>query len=178
MALAMNASLTTAAAPSVVSLMPGSSSMLKQSPSSCNTVRFTNGAIFSNQTMARGGATGRRSTLVRVRAEEPRSSRSTDSAPPPPSSTPPGASGTEVPLGVITSSAPLAQGREKPVGERIAYICQVCGYVYNEETPFEDVSEDYNCPKCSAPKNEFTMANATVDEVWDPTKSGSASSNN
>lgn len=32
--------------------------------------------------------------------------------------------------------------------------------------------------ECSAPKNEFTMANATVDEVWDPTKSGSASSNN
>ncbi|CAK9871387.1 unnamed protein product [Sphagnum jensenii] len=169
MALAMNASLTTTAAPSVVSLMPGSSSMLKQSPSSCNAVRFTNGT---------GGATGRRSTLVRVRAEEPRSSRSTDAAPPPPSSTPPGMSGNEAPLGVITNSAPLAQGREKPVGERIAYICQVCGYVYDEETPFEDVSEDYNCPKCSAPKNEFTMANATVDEVLDPTKSGSAGSNN
>jgi len=174
MALAMNASLTTTAAPSVVSLMPGSSSMLKQSPSSCNAVRFTNGAIFSNQTMARG----RRSTLVIVRAEEPRSSRSTDAAPPPPSSTPPGVSGNEAPLGVITNSVPLAQGREKPVGERIAYICQVCGYVYDGETPFEDVSEDYNCPKCSAPKNEFTMANATVDEVWDPTQSGSASSNN
>ncbi len=32
--------------------------------------------------------------------------------------------------------------------------------------------------ECSAPKNEFTMANATVDEVLDTTKSGSASSNN
>jgi len=100
--------------------------------------------------MARGVATGRRSTLVRVRAEEPRSSRSTDAAPPPPSSTPPGTSGNQAPLGVITNSAPLAQGREKPVGERIAYICQVCGYVYDEETPFEDVSEDYNCPSKSS----------------------------
>jgi hypothetical protein len=32
--------------------------------------------------------------------------------------------------------------------------------------------------ECSAPKNEFTMANATVDEVLDTTKSGSAGSNN
>ncbi len=88
--------------------------------------------------------------MVIVRAEEPRSSRSTDAAPPPPSSTPPGVSGNEAPLGVITNSVPLAQGREKPVGERIAYICQVCGYVYDGETPFEDVSEDYNCPSKSS----------------------------
>ena len=60
---------------------------------------------------------------------------------------PPGLSGTEIPLGVISSSAPLAQGTDKAVGERIAYVCQDCGYVYDQETPFEDVPDDYNCPR-------------------------------
>ena len=60
---------------------------------------------------------------------------------------PPGLSGTEIPLGVISSTAPLAQGSDKPVGQRIAYVCQDCGYVYDQETPFEDVPDDYNCPR-------------------------------
>lgn len=59
---------------------------------------------------------------------------------------PPGLSGTEIPLGVITNSAPLAQGKGS-VGERIAYVCQDCGYVYADETPFEDVPDDYLCPR-------------------------------
>lgn len=60
---------------------------------------------------------------------------------------PPGLSGTEIPMGVITSTAPLAQGTDKPVAERIAYVCQDCGYVYDGETPFEDVPDEYNCPR-------------------------------
>ena len=62
-------------------------------------------------------------------------------------SPPPVLSGTEIPLGVITSTAPLLQGKDKPVSERIAYVCQDCGYVYDQETPFEDVSDEYNCPR-------------------------------
>lgn len=65
---------------------------------------------------------------------------------PQPPSSPPGLGGTEVPLGVITTSSPLEQGNKKPVSERIAYICQDCGYVYDQETPFEDLSESFNCP--------------------------------
>jgi hypothetical protein len=84
-----------------------------------------------------------------VRSEgkaEPGSGAGRSNAPTTPTS-PPGLSGTEIPLGVISSSAPLAQGTDKPVGERIAYVCQDCGYVYDQETPFEDVSDEYNCPR-------------------------------
>lgn len=47
------------------------------------------------------------------------------------------------------------------------YICDVCGYVYNEElgdpdhgiapgTKWEDVPEDFVCPLCGVGKEEFS----------------------
>lgn len=46
------------------------------------------------------------------------------------------------------------------------YVCQLCGYVYDESlgdpdngiapgTKFEDLPEDYECPLCGAGKEEF-----------------------
>ena len=46
------------------------------------------------------------------------------------------------------------------------YVCQVCGYVYEEElgepesgiaagTKWEDLPEDYVCPLCGVGKDEF-----------------------
>lgn len=38
------------------------------------------------------------------------------------------------------------------------YVCQVCGYTYDEEkegVPFEQLPEDWKCPLCKAPKSEF-----------------------
>ncbi|MCB9498524.1 MAG: rubredoxin [Bacillales bacterium] len=46
------------------------------------------------------------------------------------------------------------------------YVCQVCGFVYDEEqgdpangiapgTKFEDLPEDWTCPVCGAPKAKF-----------------------
>lgn len=46
------------------------------------------------------------------------------------------------------------------------YICQVCGYVYDEElgepesgiaagTKWEDLLDDYVCPLCGVGKDEF-----------------------
>ena len=38
------------------------------------------------------------------------------------------------------------------------YICQVCGYVYDdgrESSPFEALPESWKCPLCGAPKGEF-----------------------
>lgn len=35
----------------------------------------------------------------------------------------------------------------------IKYICSVCGYEYSEETPFEELPEDYTCPICGQPKS-------------------------
>jgi len=34
----------------------------------------------------------------------------------------------------------------------------VCGYIYDEEeegTPFEELSDDWVCPVCGAPKDQF-----------------------
>jgi len=75
-----------------------------------------------------------------------------------------GVTGNEAPRGHMTTNAPLGQGKG-PVGERIAYLCNSCGYVYDQETPWEDVADDYVCPVCSAPKESFTVQNATVGEM-------------
>ena len=47
------------------------------------------------------------------------------------------------------------------------YVCDVCGYVYDEEkgepdsniapgTKWEDVPEDFECPLCSVDKDSFS----------------------
>ncbi len=47
------------------------------------------------------------------------------------------------------------------------YVCDICGYVYDEAlgdpdnnvapgTKWEDVPEDWECPVCGAPKDQFT----------------------
>ncbi len=46
------------------------------------------------------------------------------------------------------------------------YVCQICGYVYDPEqgdpesgiepgTSFENLPEDWVCPICGAPKDDF-----------------------
>eukprot|EP00271_Cylindrocystis_brebissonii_P012980 TRINITY_DN32513_c0_g1_i1.p3 TRINITY_DN32513_c0_g1~~TRINITY_DN32513_c0_g1_i1.p3 ORF type:complete len:149 (-),score=28.95 TRINITY_DN32513_c0_g1_i1:629-1075(-) len=68
------------------------------------------------------------------------------------------------PLSGTTVTAPIGQ-KDVPVAERIAYICNDCGYIYDQETPFEEVDDaTFNCPVCKAPKNRFTMQNTTVGE--------------
>ena len=47
------------------------------------------------------------------------------------------------------------------------FICNVCGYVYDEDagdpdngiapgTPWEDVPDDFTCPLCGVGKEEFS----------------------
>ena len=39
------------------------------------------------------------------------------------------------------------------------YICNVCGYIYDdekEEVKFENLPEDWTCPLCGVSKSEFT----------------------
>ena len=49
------------------------------------------------------------------------------------------------------------------------YVCNVCGYVYDPEkgdpdnsiapgTAFEDISEDWTCPVCGDPEEDFSPA--------------------
>ncbi|MBR1983296.1 MAG: rubredoxin [Clostridia bacterium] len=40
------------------------------------------------------------------------------------------------------------------------YVCDVCGYVYDEEvegTPFSELPEDYACPLCGVGKDQFSV---------------------
>ena len=48
------------------------------------------------------------------------------------------------------------------------YVCNVCGYIYDPaegdpdsgiavDTAFEDLPEDWVCPVCGAPKDEFSV---------------------
>ena len=43
-------------------------------------------------------------------------------------------------------------------GGMMKYICQICGYVYDEEAegvPFSSLPDDWTCPMCRAPKSMF-----------------------
>lgn len=35
------------------------------------------------------------------------------------------------------------------------WVCSVCGYVYNGDTPFEELPDTYTCPVCRQPKSKF-----------------------
>ena len=48
------------------------------------------------------------------------------------------------------------------------YVCQVCGYVYDEEkgdpdngiapgTKWEDLPDDFECPLCHVSKDQFSV---------------------
>jgi len=48
------------------------------------------------------------------------------------------------------------------------YVCNVCGYVYDEAdgdtgqdiqpgTPWADIPDDYRCPLCGAGKDDFSQ---------------------
>lgn len=42
------------------------------------------------------------------------------------------------------------------------YVCSVCGYVYdpaeNDGVAFEDLPDDWKCPRCKQPKEKFKKA--------------------
>ena len=42
--------------------------------------------------------------------------------------------------------------------EKSKWVCGICGYVYDGEVPFEELSEDYKCPICKQPKSVFKKA--------------------
>ncbi len=54
-------------------------------------------------------------------------------------------------------------------GERMKYVCDLCGWEYDEEagapeygiapgTKFEDIPADFECPLCGADKGSFSEA--------------------
>lgn len=39
------------------------------------------------------------------------------------------------------------------------YLCEICGYIYDEEkenTKFDELPEDWVCPICNASKDDFS----------------------
>jgi len=65
-----------------------------------------------------------------------------------------------------TYSSMVDKKEEKEERKMDKYVCKVCGYVYNPEkgdpdngidpnTKFEDIPNDWVCPVCGAPKEEF-----------------------
>jgi rubrerythrin len=51
---------------------------------------------------------------------------------------------------------------------KMRYICQICGYIYDDEkeaVPFDSLPDDWKCPLCGAAKKEFKPEdNAAVKE--------------
>lgn len=54
----------------------------------------------------------------------------------------------------INKSATYTSGKPKALG-KATHICTQCGYIYQEEKPFESTADDFACPSCSAPKAKF-----------------------
>jgi rubredoxin len=49
------------------------------------------------------------------------------------------------------------------------YICQICGYVYDEDKEgkkFEELAEDFKCPECKVGrKSDFKVVEPMVEET-------------
>ena len=80
---------------------------------------------------------------------------------------------THTPLGIENLEAKQVVNLDNPpetipVGEISAaqatgkYVCSVCGYVYDpaehEGVAFEDLPDDWKCPRCKQPKDKFNKA--------------------
>jgi rubredoxin len=43
----------------------------------------------------------------------------------------------------------------QPMAEKNQWECTVCGYVYDGDTPFEQLPDDWVCPVCGEGKDKF-----------------------
>ena len=82
--------------------------------------------------------------------------------------------GTHTPQGYENLEAKRVMDLDHPVGtifeeydfsnqeETGKYVCSICGYVYDpaehDGTAFEDLPEDWKCPRCRQPKEKFNKA--------------------
>ncbi len=56
------------------------------------------------------------------------------------------------------------------------YVCQICGYVYDdtvEKVPFSELPDDWKCPMCGASKSDF-KPEITPESVTEKTKAEEA----
>jgi flavin reductase (DIM6/NTAB) family NADH-FMN oxidoreductase RutF/rubredoxin len=57
--------------------------------------------------------------------------------------------------GKSPKNAPTYIAEEPAKAPAEKYVCSICGYVYDGETPFESLPEDFRCPVCKQPKSVF-----------------------
>lgn len=59
--------------------------------------------------------------------------------------------------GKSPKNAPTYQPEEEPAkaAEDKRWVCSVCGYIYDGDTPFEELPEDWKCPICKQSKSVF-----------------------
>lgn len=56
--------------------------------------------------------------------------------------------------GKTAKNAPTYIPEEENVAEE-KWVCSICGYIYDGDTPFEELPADYKCPICKQPKEKF-----------------------
>ncbi len=63
----------------------------------------------------------------------------------------------EVKNGKSPKNAPTYLPEEKDEKEAFdkKWVCSICGYIYEGDVPFEELSEDFVCPVCKQPKSVF-----------------------
>ena len=68
----------------------------------------------------------------------------------------------------ISTLAPLATFNKTKKEKIMKYVCDVCGWIYDEEvgdaelgiqpgTKFEDLPDDFECPLCGVGKDMFSQ---------------------
>jgi rubredoxin len=63
--------------------------------------------------------------------------------------------------------APARFGRKLTAVQkaRATHLCIDCGYIYCDETPFDELPSDYRCPQCNAPKRRFSKFNVETGKI-------------
>lgn len=59
----------------------------------------------------------------------------------------------------LKSGKSVEKNTETEKSNEASYVCTVCHYVYDEDTPFEELAEDWTCPVCGQPKSVFLAEN-------------------
>lgn len=59
--------------------------------------------------------------------------------------------------GSAPPKAPTYVEERSSDSDKKQYVCDVCGYVYDGEIPFEELPDDWKCPICKMPKSKFSL---------------------
>jgi rubredoxin len=64
-------------------------------------------------------------------------------------------------------AAPARFGRRLTAAQkaRATHLCIDCGYIYCDETPFDETPSDYRCPQCNAPKRRFSRFDVDTGKI-------------